>query len=576
MVAELSGLVGGLSTDERRSAGWQVGGEPLRETVVGSARPALIVLSAAVLLVLLIAYANVAHLTLARGSSRTHELLIRRSVGASRSDLLRQVVGESLVVSTIGGVLGVFLAQSAVTLLVSLAPPQIPRLDTVGLNFQVVCVALALSIGSGLLAGLWPALRITVSPATDSLRSRRGSSGSASYHRLLGGIVTFQTAVSVVLLLGSGLLIRSFIEIQRVDPGFDSSGVIALGLLPPASRYADDAAVVAYYSSLMTRFDSDPAIQAVGIGSNLPLADRGAWMRVSSQEQIESGNIDPLPVLQRAANPTFFSALGVPLANGTPFDGPRNSRALQGVVINEVLADEFWPGENPVGRLVSSSTEPTDDQWLEVVGVIGNLHFQDLQQAPEPQLFELHDDQTWRPMFLFVRPADINQAGFLGFAEDLIREVDPSVPIGSVTPISDLLTKASAGERFNAWIFGWFGSVALVLTLAGLYGALSFAVTERHREIGLRMAVGAPSRNVAGLILSRGLRMVCGGLVLGLFGGWLLSRWVQGLLFGVSSLDLVAYVGALSLILITALLACYVPARRASRLNPATVLSSGT
>ncbi len=572
---ELNLFMNRLGESEPRTTGWWVSLETLYSNVVGQVRPALLALVGAVAFVLLIACVNVANLTLARASSRENEIAVRMALGASRFQIVRQVLVESLVLAGIGGALGIFIAYLGVDALVALAPPEIPRLDGVSIDGTVLAVTLGVSIIAGVLSGTAPAFHTARGTPGQSLRTRsRGASAGNRAQRILGGLVVSEIALSLTLLIAAGLVMRSFVALQGVETGFERENSVAMQLTPPSSKYPEAHDISGYYQSVIDRLVAIPGIQAAGIGSDLPLGGRGSWMGTNSEERWQAGRSERIPTLQRVVNPTFFNALGVPLLEGRVFDFSDGTEGPLRLVINETLASRLWPGESAVGKRLTSAREPGADSWREVIGVVGNLRYQTLKGEPEPQAYELHSQRAWNSMFLFVRGAGRPEA-LLEMARGEVSEIDPGVPVSHATTLAQVIDGSLATPRFNLLLFGLFGIVALGLALAGIYGVLSFSASQRNREIGIRMALGAQPEAVVGLVLRRGLLLLVVGAALGVGGSLALTRVLESLLYGVSPTDPGTFLGMLGALALTVVVASYLPARRASRINPSVVLREG-
>ncbi|MCZ6915896.1 MAG: ABC transporter permease [Gemmatimonadetes bacterium] len=569
---ELNAVMAGVGERDNRSRGWTATFEPLREMVVGSVRPALVAMLGTVVLVLLISCANVANLALARTATREREIVVRLALGAGRARIVRQMLVESLVIALAAGGAGALLATWGVRALVILAPASIPRLDGVGVNPGVLAFALILSVAAGVLFGSAPALHASRSSIGASLRQQsRNASAGARGHRMLDMLVVAEIALALVLLVGAGLMLRSFSRLLEVDVGFNRSNVLALQVSPPAAKYRERHDLMAYYDRLETRIGALPGVLSVGRGSDLPLSGQAALAGGISEERWRAGERDIVPALQRVVNAEFFSTLQIPLLSGRAYDAGQDTDNPQRLVINQAFADALWPGENAVGKRLTSSRNPEDDDWMEIIGVVGNVQYEGMGDVPNPTLYQFHPHQSWRTMLLFVRTAGDPQA-MIASARSAVRSLDADVPVYQVRVLPDVVDQSVAAPRFHVWLFGLFGAVALVLAAAGIYGVLSFAVAQRSREIGIRMAIGARQQSVIQMIMRRGLILVLAGSVLGLASAALATRVLQSLLYAVSPTDPATLAAVVFILGATALAACYIPARRASRVDPMVVL----
>jgi predicted permease len=569
--AELNALMAGVGERDDRSQGWTATFEPLREMVVGGVRPALVAMLGTVVLVLLISCANVANLALARTAAREREIVVRLALGAGRARIVRQVLVESFITALAAGVAGALLAVWGVRALVLLAPANIPRLDGVGVNPGVLAFTVVVSIAAGLLFGSAPALHASRSSVGASLRRQgRNASAGSRGHRMLNGLVVAEIALALVLLVGAGLMLRSFSRLLEVDVGFNQSNVLAMEVSPPASKYPERPDIMDYYDRMGERLASLPGVLSVGRGSDLPLSGQAALAGGISQERWRAGVRDFVPALQRVVGTEFFQALQVPLLSGRWYTEADGGDGSQHLVINQAFADALWPGEDAVGKRLTSPRGPEVDDW-EIIGVVGNVQYEGMADAPNPTLYQFHPHQGWRTMFLFMRTAGDPQ-GVISAARNAIRSLDADVPVYQVCMLPDVVDQSVAGPRFHVWLFGVFGAVALVLAAAGVYGVLSFSVAQRNREIGIRMAIGARQQSVVRMVMERGLTLVLVGSALGLLGAALATRVLQSLLYAVSPTDAATLASVVFVLGATALAACYVPARRASRIDPMAVL----
>ncbi|MGI9041537.1 MAG: ABC transporter permease [Gemmatimonadales bacterium] len=571
---ELRAIAGGLEEKFPDSnTGWKVELVGLQEQVVGSIRPALLVFMGAVGLVLLIACANVANLMLARLTARDREVTIRSALGASRGRLVRQLLTESLVLALAGGALGVLLAVWGVQALRSLGPDTIPRIQEIGLDWRALTFALAVSLVTGLAFGLAPALRLTGGELQGGLREGgRGSTGGSAVRRLRGGLVLAEVALAFMLLIGAGLLLRSFDRLQRVTPGFEAEGVLTARLLLPRAKYAEDGQQIALYSQLLERLAEVPGVRAAGVVSDAPLGDSPDYIAFALE-----GAAAPDPnMVQDAeaftASPGYFDALRMPLLSGRGFAAQDGPDAPPVVVINQTLARRFWPGRDPLGERITFGN-PADSaaEWRTVVGVVGDIRHVSLDRQPYGQIYLPLAQQPQRFMVIAVRSAgDPGQA--LGALRYTLAQLDSDLPLSEVRTMEDRIAGSLARPRVSALLLGGFAASALLLAAIGIYGVISYGVAQRTRELGIRMALGAGSTVLLRLVVIQGMAPVLAGIALGCLGAWAGGRLLQSMLFGVGANDPATFVAVAVFLTAVALAASFVPARRAARSDPMAAL----
>lgn len=574
--SELARLGAALEAEHPRSnTGVTFSAIPLRDDVVGQSRQALLVLLASAGLVLLLGCINVANLLLARGTTRGGELGLRTALGAGRGRLLGQLVAEHGTLVVLGGVLGVALALLGTELLVSLAPAGIPRLDEVGVDRRVLAFAAAATLLAAILSGVWPAVRLVASGAPAGLARGTGTASvTRSALRARSLLVTGQVATAVVLLVGAGLLSRSYQKLQEVPLGFETAGVLTFELSLPAARYPDRARLRAVTASLQEELAAVPGVGVVGIASGLPLDGRATDTNflVEGEPTPEPGSIPA--TWYRQVTPGFFEALGVtPVAGRLPtaMDDAMSPRV---VVISEAFVRRHFPGEDPVGRRLNFGS-PEDPAWATVIGVVADLRgygirddavlvesFIPLEQQPSSAL----------AFALRVQPGVSDPEGVLSSVRAAVAAVDPALAVARPGSLDRLVAAALATDRFVMSLVGLFAAVALLLASVGLYGVVSYGVGTRRREMGVRMALGARGGNVVGLVLRGSLSWVAAGLVAGCLAAALLTRLLRGLLFGVEPTDPVTFLAVPSLLALVALLAALGPARRAALTDPVQVL----
>ncbi|HWP42075.1 MAG TPA: ABC transporter permease [Blastocatellia bacterium] len=550
---------------------WGLTVQSFRERVVGDIRPALLVLLGAVGLVLLIACANVANLLLARGAARQKEIAIRTAMGASRFRIIRQLLTESLLLAVAGGGLGLALGLWGVKLLVSLNEARIPRAQEIGLDMNVLGFALLISLLTGIIFGLAPALQISRTDLHETLKEGgRGGTGGVR-HRVRSGLVILETALALVLLVGAGLLVKSFIRLQQVDPGFRPENLLVMQLALPGTRYSEPQQIAAFYKQALDQISALPGVEAAGATSVLPLSGAGS----SGSFRIQGREVAPGETLPHGARWSvtydYFKAMGIPLKRGRYFS-ERDTADSPGVaIIDEAMARKYWPDEDPVGQRISFEGPPNNRRWREIVGIVGHVKHTSLEGESRVQYYIPHPQRPQAGMFLAVRTAG-DPTSIAGAVRGVIQGLDRDLPVFRVRAMEELVYDAMARQRFSVFLLGIFGALALVLAAVGLYGVMAYSVTQRTHEIGIRMAMGAGRADVLKLIVGQGMLLTVTGLAIGIGAAFALTRLMSALLFGVSATDAAVFI-IISLTLATvAFLACFIPARRATKIDPMVAL----
>ena len=556
--------------------------KPLQQEIVGDLRQALWVLLVAVLFVLLIACANVANLLLARSETRQKEIAIRAALGAGRARIIRQLLLESLLLAFLGGGGGLLLAALGLRLLPLFGTDRIPRGQEIGLNLAVLGFTLGLSLLTGVIFGLAPALQAlkfdlhtTLKEGGRTAVARKGRS------RLRAALVVAEMALSLLLLVGAGLLIKSFWRLQQVDTGFRSEQLLTMRLFPPASTYPNDQRVAAFYEALLERVQSLPGVKEVAVAEAIPIGG-GAGVTGLQVEgktfEMKEQNL----ASWRIVSPGYFSTLGLRHLRGRLFTASDHEQALPVAVINETLARAHWPNENPLGqriRLLNRAPDKATTAFLTVVGVVADAKNDGLTGAVRQELYAALRQRTaaiasmgiMRQMSLAVR-ASVEPLSLTNSIRQEVWALDRNVPITNVQTMEQILATATTQPRFNTILLGLFAAVALVLAAVGIYGVLSYSVTQRTHEIGIRLALGAKPGDVLALVIRQGMTLTLIGVALGLVASFALTRVMAGLLFSVSATDPLTF-GVIALLLITvALLACWIPARRATKVDPMVAL----
>jgi putative ABC transport system permease protein len=540
---------------------------PLRDTVVGPVRTALWVLLGAVGLVLLIACANVANLLLARASVRERELAVRAALGAARARLARQLLTESVVLAVAGGVLGLGLGVWGTEILVRFAPAGMPRVSEIGLHPTVFVFALAASILTGLLFGLAPALSLSKSGASGALREGARGSSSGAGARLRGGLVVVELAMGMAVLVAAGLLLRSFVQIQSVDPGFRVENTLSARILLPSARYPDLASTATFWRQLEERLRTRPGVREVGAATVLPLSGNINDISFGIEGRLPPEGQEPAADFWRATA-GFFHAWGIPLSRGRFFEKSDRDGGLPVALISQSLADVHFVNEDPIGKRIKvGGVRDPESTWWTIVGVVGTVRTRSLTQVPEPEIFVPVAQRIGRALSLVVS-TDGEPTALAADLRETVWSLDPDLPVSQLASLEDVFAASIGSQRFMSWLLGAFAGLALVLAAVGIYGVMAFMVGRRTREIGIRMALGARPADALRVVMGRGLRLTALGLALGLVGALAASRALSTLLFEVAPTDPVTLITVSVLLAGTALFACFWPARRATRVDP--------
>jgi putative ABC transport system permease protein len=547
----------------------------LHQQQVGKIQTALWILFAAVGMVLLIACSNVANLLLARAAARQKEMAIRAALGAGRGRIVRQLLTESLMLSAMAGVVGVLLALWGVDTLVALAPQNLPRLGEVRADASVFGFALLLSMLTGILFGLAPALKASRPELEETLREgSRGSTAGRNRQRLRGLLIVSETALALVLLVCAGLLVKSFVRLVRVDPGFNPENVLTLSVVLPAEKY-NASQRVAFVDQALERLRAVPGVREAAFVGPMPFsgADSRGLFKIVGRPEPKNSAEKPVSAM-RSVTPDYFRVMGIPLRAGRFFDARDRKGGPGAAIINEALARAYWPDQNPVGQRIRNiginlnGDEPPE--W-EIVGVVGDVHHSALDQKPEAELYVPHEQNSWRRGRFVVRTS-VQPSGLAAAARREIMSVDRDQPVVDAEPLAQLISESVAQPRFYMTLLGVFSAVGLALGLVGIYGVVSYAVTERTHEIGIRLALGATPADVLRLMIRHGMFFAVAGISLGIVGALAATRYLSALLFGVTATDSLVFAGVPLLLAAVALLACYIPARRATKVDPLVAL----
>ncbi len=543
---------------------------PLHHDVVKHARPALVLLMGAVGLVLLIACANVANLLLIRATAREGEFALRAALGASRGTMIRQLLVESGIIAVAGGVLGMALTYWAMALLRGLRPANLPRLADVAVDAYVLGFAIAVSLATVFVFGLVPAIRATaVDPHTSLQQGVRGT-GGRERQRVRQFLIVAEVALSVVLLVGAGLLMRSFLALQGVRPGFDASDVLTFQLSPPPARYPDNGSQLELYRRIEEGLRALPGVREVGQVSKLPLTGSGTLQPFAYNEET-ARNWESVTADERMVSESFFEAVDGRLIAGRPFTDRDVADAPPVAIVDESLARLAWPGQNPVGQKLQVQPTGSENPYVEIVGVVEHVRLNDLSRATLPQIY-WPIRQSAPAVVSFTIESAVDPTTLSASVRRVVAELDKDLPVSRLEPMAGYVEANAAQRRFSLILMAALGGIALLLAAVGVFGVISYSVSQRTREFGIRLALGEnPSRTRWTVVLG-GMRLVGLSIGLGLAAALAGSRWIAGMLYQVGPADPVTFGGIALLLALVALFACYLPARRATRMDPALAL----
>ncbi|HEX5081037.1 MAG TPA: ABC transporter permease [Blastocatellia bacterium] len=543
----------------------------MHEYFAGDAGPRLLVLLGVVAFALLIAGANVANLFLSRAVSRRREMALRAALGASRWGLLRQSLSESMLLSLIGGCAGLLLAAWAVEALIAITPAAyLPLTGKVELNLSVLLFTFAVSVLTGVLTGLVPAWQAARVNLNEFLKEGLGrSTGGARGHSFRSALVVTEIALGLALLAGAGLMIRSLQNLLNVNPGFDPANVLAMKLELPVSRYPNSYHVEEFFRNLTPRIQSLPGVEFAAVASQLPLSG-GPNGAIQIEGRPSAPGMNGPLVQPNFISTDYFNAMRIPLIRGRSFNKSDTSTSTNVVIINQTLARLFWPNEEPLGKRLSYGNRGTPD-WREVIGVVSDAYQWKLTRDPLPEVYYPHSQMPGRNMHLVIR-SSVDAGSISRAVRSQVRELDEELPAGAPVRMESVINEATHDSRFQTLLMGVFGALALLLVTVGIYGVMSNTTAQRAHEIAIRMAIGAQSRDALRLVISQGLKLALIGVAFGLAGALALTRLLKTFLFGVSPTDPLTFAVISLLLLLVALLACWIPARRAAKVDPMMVL----
>jgi putative ABC transport system permease protein len=553
-------------------AGYGVNVVPVLEQTVGAIRRALLIMFVAVLFVLLIVCANVANLLLARAASRRREVAVRAALGAGRWRIVRQLLTESMLLAVLGGALGVLLAWWGLRLLVDLSPANIPRLENIRLDGRVLWFTLGLSLLTGLIFGLAPALQTTHLKLGETLKEGgRTGAGGRRAQRIRGSLIVTEVALTLALLVGAGLLVRSFWRLQQVDPGFKTDHLLTLRLTLPSSRYTDGAQAVSFFERLQERLAALPGVEAASAATDIMLRR----LATSGGFTIENRPRDPselaLELPFDRVQPNYFQTMGIQALRGRAFTAQDGRGSPRVAIVNETFVKRYFPSEDPIGKRFNFGGAGPNAQWIAIVGVVRDTKRQGVDQPIRIESWMPLAQMPARSMEVALRTTG-DPLALSSSVREAVWSLDRDLPIPKIQTVEQILSARVAQRRLNVLLLGLFALVALILAAVGIYGVMSYTVTQRTNEIGVRMALGAQTSDVVGLVLKQGMMLTLAGVAIGFVATFALTRLMVSLLFGVSATDPITFAAIAALLIGVALAACWIPARRATKVDPIVAL----
>jgi putative ABC transport system permease protein len=548
----------------KTNEGWGNNPVLLYDELTGGIRGPLWVLFAAALLVLMIACLNVANLQLIRAASRSKEIAMRMAIGATRGRLIRQLLTESVVLSLIGGVLGLLLGIGGISLLKSMMPPtRIPRLNEVGLDGSVVLFTVGISLLTGIIFGLSPAFRALRPDFNETLKEGGRSNTGGTSNRLRSLLVVSEIALALMLTVFAGLVIQTFKNLVNIDPGFKTENVVTMQMSLTPSKYQGPPQIKEFYQRVLENIKAQPGVVAAGATNNLPLTGGGGYTKIYVEGQ-ENAKPKEMMTGVQIATPEYFKAMGVPFLAGRDFT-PQEDLVL---IVNDSTAKKLWPGENPLGKRVKF--QPNGD-WIPVVGVVADMKALGLTAEPRIEMFLTLGQDTFRSGFLIVR-SNVGTETMVPSLRAAVLAIDPNMAIYNIKTMEKVVSDSIAQPRFNMVLLAIFAGLALILASVGIYGVMSYSVTQRTQELGVRMALGAQRRDIFSLVLKQGIILALIGVAIGLAGAIGLSKALASVLYGISATDPVTFISVAVIMLAVALVACFFPARKATKVDPLTAM----
>lgn len=545
----------------------------LHEHLVGDIRPALLILLGAVGLVLLIACANVANLLLARAAVRQKEIAVRVALGARRLRLVRQFLTESVLLSSVGGIVGLVIAYSGLFLLRSFIPENISQARQISIDLRVLGFTLFVSVATGVIFGLAPAIQAVRFNQGETLKEGgRDAAAGGSGKRLRSVLVMAEVAISLVLLIGAGLLINSFLRLRNVDPGFRTDNLLTMKIVLPEPKYEAFKSREAFYSNLVQRVQSLPGVRSAAVTTNLPLYRQGNSISVRIEGRPDPPPGQELIVVTRIISPAYFDTMSIPLLSGRKITDQDIETTPNVAVISETMARRVWPNEDPVGKRIAAGRISSDQDWINVIGVVKDVRQVELTKEPRPQMYLSYRQAGFFTSDDLVVKTDVDPSSMVATVRNAVWEIDKDLPVSDIRTMEEILANSIARQRFSMLLLAIFAGVALVLAGVGIYGVMSYSVAQRTHEIGIRMALGAQTGAVLKLAVVYGMKLVFIGIAIGLVAAFALTRLMATLLFGVTPTDPTTFTLISLLLVAVAALASYVPARRATKVNPIVAL----
>lgn len=561
-----------IRREKHRDPSFTISVVPLMEQVVGNVRTAVLIIFGAVSLVLLIACTNVANLLLSRATTRQREIAVRAALGAGRGRVMRQLLTESVLLSLMGGVAGLGITGLSISIARKMHPGNIPRLNELGIDFRVLAFTFAIALLTGILFGLAPALRASHVELTENLKAGgRGSlSGGLSvrHDRLRGVLVIAELAISLPILVGAGLLVRSFVRLGEVPPGFNPRGVVSMDVGAYGPQFRDPETRVRFYQQLTERARSLPGVTAAGAVSALPFTSAVGWGGIHIEGYTPPPNAPELQVDVRAATPSYFSTMEIPIIRGRMFAETDTDNMPPVAIIDQKMADRFWPNGDAIGKHIRRGS---DSPWVTIVGVVGVVKEYGLDAGTRMVVYFPHAQSRNGTLYLVARTSS-DPASTISEMVHLVNTISPNVPVYNTAAMEQRVHDSMARQRFAMTMLGTFAGFAMILAAIGIYGVMSFLVTQGTGDIAIRVALGARRVSILSLVFRQGMLLACLGIVAGIIGALGLTRLMNSLLFGVKPTDPLTFVSVLALLLFVALFACLVPAARAMRIDPMTAL----
>jgi predicted permease len=541
----------------------------LHEHLVGDIRPALLILLGAVGLVLLIACANVANLLLARAAVRQKEIAVRIALGARRWRLIRQFLTESVLLSAIGGVVGLAIAYGGLFLLRAFIPENISQAKQISIDLKVLGFTFVVAMITGLIFGLAPALQAARFNQTETLKEGgRDSATGIGGKRIRSLLVMAEVAVSLVLLIGAGLLINSFLRLRNVDPGFRADNLLTMKFVLPEPKYAEFERRTAFYNDLIQRVQNLAGVKSAAVTTNLPLYRQGNSIGISIEGQPPPPPGKENIAVTRIVSPGYFDTMGIPLLSGRQLSDQDTETTPNVVVISEAMARRHWPGEDAVGKRIGAGRIEKPEDWIQVIGVVKDVRQFELTADPRPQMYLSYRQAAFfAPRDLVVK-TEVDPASLAATVRKTVWEIDKDQPVSHIRTMEEILLESIARQRFSMLLLAIFAGVAMILAAVGIYGVMSYSVAQRTHEIGIRMALGAQTSTVLKLAVAYGLKLVVAGIAIGLIAAFALTRVMSTLLFGVTATDPATFTLISLLLILVAAIASYIPARRATKVDP--------